>query len=119
MASKNPVLIYDGDCGFCKQCIEWGLRNLTAFPAYLPSADPDARQLGLSQAELESQVWLVTSKKTYGGANAVSFLLRLQPNFFWRSCAWVILIALPISNLVYRWFAKNRSRLGPKNCELN
>ena len=116
MASQTPVLIYDGDCGFCRQCLDWGLNQLTAFPHYLPSNAPAAKNLGLSQEQLDSQVWLVLPNKNLGGAKAVSFVFRMQPNILWRIVGWVMLIGLPISNLAYRWVAKNRGRLGKKNC---
>jgi predicted DCC family thiol-disulfide oxidoreductase YuxK len=114
VASQTPVLIYDGDCGFCRQCLNWGLRRLTAFPHHVPSTDPAAKNLGLSQEQFDSQVWLLLPDKNLGGASAVSYVFRLQPNILWRFVGWAILIGLPISNLVYRWVAKNRGRLGKR-----
>ena len=109
--SNSPVLIYDGDCGFCQQCLDWGLRRLTAFPAYLASQDARAKAFGLSDAELAAQVWLVGGGLRLGGASAVAYVFRMQPNLGWRMLGWLMRAAPPISNLLYRWVAKNRGRL--------
>ena len=116
--APTPVLIYDGDCGFCRQCLDWGLRNLTAFPAYLASQDARAKEFGLTEAELAAQVWLVGGGLRLGGASAVAYLLRMQPNLGWRILGVLMVAALPISNLIYKWVAKNRGKLGPKDCAL-
>ncbi|MFM6963062.1 MAG: thiol-disulfide oxidoreductase DCC family protein [Micrococcales bacterium] len=117
--SANPVLIYDGECGFCKQSLAWGQRNLTAFPAAIPSQDARAKVLGLSQAELDSQVWLVGGGLRLGGARAVAYMLRRQPQIWWQALGILAVIFLPISNLLYRWVAKNRGRFGTKSCAVS
>lgn len=112
--TNGPVLIYDGDCGFCRQSLAWGQRNLTAFPAAIANQDALAKSLGLSETQLVSQVWLVGEGLQLGGARAVAYILRLQPNFGWRILGWLMTIGMPISHLIYRWVAKNRGRLGKK-----
>ena len=109
--TNSPVLIYDGDCGFCKQCLNWGLNRLTAFPAFLANQEARAKAYGLSEAELQAQVWLLGDGLRLGGASAVAYVFRMQPNLGWRILGWLIVAALPLSNLLYRWVAKNRGHL--------
>ncbi|WP_210506830.1 thiol-disulfide oxidoreductase DCC family protein [Naasia sp. SYSU D00057] len=84
------VLIFDGDCSFCSSCVDWLERNLTAMPEAIPYQWADLEGYGLSQAEAESQVWLVTPEKHYGGAAAFSAILRHQPDGAWRFLGWVL-----------------------------
>lgn len=122
--SNDPVLIYDGECGFCRQSLSWGQRKLKAFPASLPSQDARAKILGLSEGELAAQVWLVGGKLRsgkalrLGGARAIAYIFRMQPSLGWRILGWLMLVGLPISNIVYLIVAKNRGKLGSKNCEV-
>ena len=117
--SQTPVLIYDGDCGFCRRCLDWGQGNLMAFPAALPNQDESAAAFGLSKAELESQVWLFGHQLRLGGARAIAYIFRLQPQLHWRLLGLTMIAFLPISNAVYKWVARNRGKLGSKKCSVN
>jgi predicted DCC family thiol-disulfide oxidoreductase YuxK len=90
------VLIFDGDCSFCSSCVDWLERNLPSMPEAVPYQWAELEGYGLSLAEAESQVWLVTPEKHYGGAAAFSAILRHQPDAAFRFLGW-ILQAPPLS----------------------
>jgi predicted DCC family thiol-disulfide oxidoreductase YuxK len=113
MPETTPTLIYDGDCGFCKRSLAWGQRNLTAFPRAIPSTSAEARQVGLTQAQLEESIWIIGISKPLAAAEAVAFILKLQPNVLWRALG-LLMSIWPISVIaraVYFWVARNRGRL--------
>lgn len=113
MPETAPTLIYDGDCGFCGRCLTWGLRHFMAFPRAIPSASTEAKTFGLSEKQLAESIWIVGINKPLPAAKAVAFILKMQPNVFWRALG-IAMSIWPISFLakrVYFWVAKNRGRL--------
>jgi predicted DCC family thiol-disulfide oxidoreductase YuxK len=122
----KQILIYDGDCQFCRLSLDFGIRKLTKFPLFVAHQKIDPAEYGLSMADVSSQVWLVgpsePSLAPLGGHLAVAQILLDQPEFFWR---WLgFLMKTPpfsfVADIVYKWVAKNRHRLpgGTKACKL-
>jgi predicted DCC family thiol-disulfide oxidoreductase YuxK len=112
MPEKQPTLIYDGDCGFCKRSLAWGQRHLTAFPKAIASSSTEARQSGLTQKQMTESIWIIGIEEPLGAAEAAAFILRLQPNFLWRLLG-VAMTIWPISlwaKTLYFWVAKNRGK---------
>jgi predicted DCC family thiol-disulfide oxidoreductase YuxK len=108
--TQDIVLIFDGDCSFCSSCVDWLEANLASMPKAVPYQWADLEGYGLSLAEAESRVWLVTPGKQYGGAAAVAALLRSQPGAAFRFTGW-LMQAPPISWLadgVYALVARLR-----------
>ncbi|MDA2808268.1 thiol-disulfide oxidoreductase DCC family protein [Nocardiopsis suaedae] len=108
-----PVLIYDGDCGFCTAAarlaadrIAPGLRIVESHRAGLPS--------GL-RARARDEVLLAhpDGRRVWGGADAVAVLLTTGPRPGLRPVG--ALMRLPglrgLSGLAYRWVARNRHRM--------
>lgn len=113
MPALKPTLIYDGDCGFCGRCLTWGMRHFMAFPKAIPSASKEAKESGLTEAQLAESIWIIGAGAPLPAAKAVSFILKMQPNVFWRALGHIMSI-WPISffaKRVYFWVAKNRGRL--------
>jgi predicted DCC family thiol-disulfide oxidoreductase YuxK len=113
MPDSTPTLIYDGDCGFCKRSLAWGQRNLTAFPRAIASSSTEAKASGLAQKQLDESIWIIGIDKPLGAAEAAAFILKLQPNFLWRTLG-TIMTWWPFSlvaKATYFWVAKNRGRL--------
>ena len=74
MAAGTPVLIYDGDCGFCRCWLAWARKALGDRLEYIPLQDPQIppRFPGLSRDRLEESVHLVEPDGTVSrGARAV------------------------------------------------
>jgi predicted DCC family thiol-disulfide oxidoreductase YuxK len=123
----EKILIYDGDCQFCRLSLDFGIRNLSKFPQFVAYQKIDPAKYGLSVEDVSSQVWLAerTARglKPLGGHLAVAQILLDQPQFYWR---WLgFLMKTPpfsfVADLVYKWVAKNRHRLpgGTRACRLD
>ena len=109
----QPVLVFDGDCGFCTTAVRWLERTLPAMPPTVPYQWADLSVCGLSLDDVQAQVWLVVGGHRYGGARAVAALLRHQPSFGlrfigWLGNAWPWSVA---ADVAYRLVARYRYRL--------
>jgi predicted DCC family thiol-disulfide oxidoreductase YuxK len=108
------VILYDADCGFCR----WSLGKILAWDrrGHLRSValqDPEADALlaGMN-AERKMASWhlLTPDGHVYSAGAAFPPLLRLLPGG--RPLA-ALTGALPgVTELAYRWVARNRGRLG-------
>ncbi len=111
--SKEPLLIFDGDCAFCTSAVQ----RLKAMLPYFPDASPwqwlELDEFGLSERDVTEFAWLVTSRKQFAGHLALSALLRLQTTLGWRFLGH--LIATPpfswAAAIGYQLVARNRHRL--------
>ena len=110
---ETTVLIFDGDCAFCTSAVLWLGRVLPAMPPTSPYQWTDLAAYGLTDADGRARVWLVTPGRQYGGAAAVSAILRHQPSPALRTLGW--LGTLPpmswLAELAYRLVARYRHRL--------
>ncbi len=88
-ASNAPLLIFDGDCGFCTTSVRWLERVLPAMPAFSPYQWTDLDAYGLTTADGQAMVWLVLEGRQYGGASAITALLRHQPTPALRMLGWL------------------------------
>lgn len=108
----KPVLIYDGNCGFCRCWLAWARQSLGDRLEYLPLQDPHipGRFPNLSRDRLEESVHLVEPDGTvYCGARAVFEALELG----WSSLPIRAYRRIPgvgpVSELGYRFVARHRS----------
>ncbi|HYI34851.1 MAG TPA: DUF393 domain-containing protein [Glaciibacter sp.] len=118
----RPVLIFDGDCGFCTTAVTWLERILPAMPETAPYQWADLSLYGLSIDDAQAMVWLVDRGRRYGGAAAVTALLRHQPSpglrlLGWLGAAWPWSV---FADAAYRVVARYRYRLpgGTPACRL-
>ena len=124
MESKTElVLIYDGDCQFCRLSLDFGLRILKKFPLHVAFQRINPEDFGLTEEQVKSQIWTVGGDKPpSGGHLAVAVLLEMQANPLYRALAW--LIRTPptswIAKKLYFFIAANRHRLpgGSRECKL-
>jgi predicted DCC family thiol-disulfide oxidoreductase YuxK len=117
-----PLLIFDGDCGFCTTAVDWLARILPAMPPATPYQWIELEPIGLTESDGAAMVWLVTDERQYGGATAVAALLRHQPSPALRFLGWLGTVP-PWSlaaDLAYRLVARSRYRLpgGTPACRL-
>ncbi len=113
MEQKLPVLVFDGDCGFCTACVKWGFRNLPIMPASVAFQLADLASLGLTLEECQKSVFLVTQTEKLAGHKAVAGLLLMQPLFGWRFLGSIMNFWLysPVFALGYRLVVRFRHRL--------
>ncbi len=120
-----PVLVFDGDCGFCSTSARFLLRRVvtrSAPFAVLPWQRADLAALGLTEEQCRDAVqWVSAAGRAYAGAAAVAAALAAG-RLPWRPAGWVL--ALPgirsLAQGAYRWVAANRYRLpgGTPACRL-
>jgi predicted DCC family thiol-disulfide oxidoreductase YuxK len=116
-----PVLVYDGDCGFCTTCARLGQRRLR-LPAVEPWQFLDLDELGLTEAACREAVqWVATDGSVAAAEGAVIASLR-HAGGGWR---WLgALLDLPgirhLAALAYRLLARYRHRMpgGTPTCRL-
>lgn len=120
MGAREPVLVFDAECGFCRTWLGRLRRVLARWPEQIGYQQADLTGLGLTRERCEAELVLVLPDRTVGGAEAVAELLRLQPD---RGCRWIgRALLLPgvrtVAGVTYRWVARNRHRLGrgPASC---
>lgn len=109
---RLPLLIYDGDCGFCTRSV-WLVERLPVRCDVAPWQETDLGAFGVNEARARDEVmWIAPDGRVFGGASAVAELLKhcAMP---WRLLGWVLSAPLirTLAALVYRWVAANRSRL--------
>jgi predicted DCC family thiol-disulfide oxidoreductase YuxK len=97
------VVIYDGECNFCIQSVDWLQQKLVVTAIPFQSADLSNYQVTYERCTKE--VIAISNGITYGGADAVIFLLRARGN---RIIAALLRLSGPITHFGYRWIASHR-----------
>ncbi len=112
----QPVLLYDGDCGFCRRWIarleRWDVRSrIRCVPAAERSRVPGLPPI--SETALQQAMHLVTPDgRVHAGGLAMTAMLPYLPG----GSVLRVLFRVPgiqaITNRVYRWVAEHRHDLG-------
>jgi predicted DCC family thiol-disulfide oxidoreductase YuxK len=114
--SRRYTLVYDGECRVCTRSVNV-LRKLDSrgdveivasqavgvlarFPWIPPHAFSDAIQL------------IGPGNETWQGAAAIEHLLTVLPRGRWVAWIYKIPFVRSLADRFYRWFARNRYRLG-------
>jgi predicted DCC family thiol-disulfide oxidoreductase YuxK len=107
---KKTVLIYDGDCGFCRLWISrW--KHITGNQIeYLPYQEVGEHFPEISLAQFQNSIQLVEpEKKIYSGAEAVFRALAHNPSHKWPLKLYKSLPGFTFfSEFSYRIVANNR-----------
>ncbi|MFF7177984.1 DCC1-like thiol-disulfide oxidoreductase family protein [Streptomyces sp. NPDC008121] len=116
----RPVLVYDGDCGFCTASAAAARRLLHPSCEFTAWQSADLALLGVPQERAEYEaLWVTPVGAVYGGAQAVAKLL-LRAGGGWAVLGAVLSLAPVrwIAHVVYRVIADNRGRLpgGKRAC---
>lgn len=117
MGSEQPtrvVVLYDGDCGFCKACIglllAWDTRH-RLYPAAIQGPEGQSLLGSLPDAERLASAHLITADgELISGAKGAPTLLRQLPGGAWL--AWLSAKAMPVVDAGYRVVTRSRSLLG-------
>jgi predicted DCC family thiol-disulfide oxidoreductase YuxK len=105
LAMKNQIIvIYDGECAFCKSSIEWIQQRLVVDAQ--PFQKADLAEYGLTYQQCSQSVQVITDGTILAGAPAIAFLLKKRGN----SLLSVIITASgPFGRFGYKWVAAHRS----------
>ncbi|MFF8288882.1 thiol-disulfide oxidoreductase DCC family protein [Streptomyces sp. NPDC016309] len=119
---NRPVLVYDGDCGFCSTSVRFAGRYIRPRCAITPWQFTDLEELGVTRQRAAYEVlWVTPVGTVYGGSRAVAKLL-LSSGGGWPVVG--ALLNLPpvrwAAHGVYRLVANNRHRMpgGTAACAL-
>lgn len=119
---RRPLVIFDGDCGICTASIPTA-RRLVDLDA-VPSQRADLGSLGLTQTQVQQQVWVIDPVgRAYGGADGVSLLLTRGQRFATRFTGHLLRLPLvrTLARGAYRLIARNRHRIpiGGVQCSID
>ncbi len=117
---QSDVVIWDGECSFCRQQVErlsWfdGSRRLS----YISLHDPRVAQRfpELTYQQMMDQLWLATADgRRFGGADALRYLSRRLPRLWWSAPLFHLPGLMPVWRWGYRQVAQRRYRLAGKVC---
>ncbi|HTW67077.1 MAG TPA: lipase maturation factor family protein [Bryobacteraceae bacterium] len=107
----QPLVIFDGRCGFCRIWIEYWQAITDGRVAYAPSQEVGSSYPQIPAEEFGKSVQLVTpSGEVLRGARAVFVTLTYAPGMAWL--LWVyqhVPGVAPVSEAAYRWIAAHRT----------
>ncbi len=114
----SPTLIYDGDCDFCTRCADWLAARLPAGASVLASQRVDLGAVGLSEQQAADAAWWIDANgRHHRGHRAIAESLRACGGP-WSSLGWSLTVPgiSALAACVYEIIARNRHRLGCRNC---
>jgi len=120
--TKPLIVLWDGDCSFCKNSLEWvQKKNPQGDIQYLSFHEETAKkwreQIGLEA--LQKSMYVVEENETlYGGSEGFRILLSRIPRYKWLS----FLMGLPLikqcCQFGYSIIANNRMHWGKHSCNI-
>ncbi|MFV0523783.1 MAG: thiol-disulfide oxidoreductase DCC family protein [Acidimicrobiales bacterium] len=118
----SPVLVFDGDCGFCTRVALWARRRLPPGTVVAPWQTLDLRELDLDRTQVESAAYWVDGSRRWRGHRAIARAARAMGGP-WAVAGTVISVP-PFSWLArvgYRLVARFRHRLpgGTAACRIS
>lgn len=108
------VVIYDGQCQFCRNQVERLNRWAGGRLAFVSLHDPWVVQHvpGLTHEMMMKQMYVISRDgRQYGGAAAIRYLSRKLPRLFWLAPLIHIPGTLPFWQWGYRLVARRRYRI--------
>ena len=106
----RPLLIFDGECGFCSVSANFIVRRIRPRATVVPWQNLNLAPLGLSPKECTEAVqWVNPDGSLLSGNRAIMAMLRTAPAL-WPVIGWVG--DLPginvLARVVYQWIADHR-----------
>jgi predicted DCC family thiol-disulfide oxidoreductase YuxK len=98
------TVIFDGDCEFCQQSVQWIQHKLVVEALAFQTADLET--FNLTKEQCAKQVYVITDGEVYGGADAIRYLLKKRGN---RIGAMLLGATGNLGRAAYRWVASHRS----------
>ena len=118
----KPVLIFDGDCGFCTTTANYIVKKSKSPIVAHAWQLIDVTEYGILQPQAQQRVYMVDNGHAYGGHEAFAHILRLQKNVLLSAIAFVMVVppVCWLSRVAYALVAKYRHKLpgGTPACKL-
>ena len=116
MVVPRPVVVYDGECPFCrKQIARIRSRDIREQFEYVPRQTPALtdRFPALAEGDFNSGMRLVLpGGQVHVGVDALYHIARRLPRWRWVAWLYRVPILRALAQRAYRWIAANRQRLG-------
>ncbi|WP_309237498.1 DUF393 domain-containing protein [Actinomadura sp. BRA 177] len=113
LMTGRPVLVYDGDCGFCTSSVRFLERHVPVQATVVAFQFADLDALGTTAERAQHEVlWIDRTGRVSGGAEAIGRMLTAADGL-WRVPG-VVMRVPPVSWIahgVYRLVANNRQRM--------
>jgi predicted DCC family thiol-disulfide oxidoreductase YuxK len=111
--APRPLLIYEGDCGFCNRCARFIARRLPTRAELKPWQRVNLAAYGVAPERVRYEiVWVDVTGRQSGGAQAIARLL-IDCRGLWAVLGYPLRVP-PfrwLAHAAYRVVANNRSRL--------
>lgn len=109
---KHPLLLFDGDCNFCRACVHWIAKHDSAATIHFAPLDSDPgkrilRDYGI-RPELTESVIFLDGGRVFQKSEAVFEALRHMRGR-WRHLGFLRRLPLPARDFGYDLVSKNRS----------
>ncbi len=112
MTKDQKIIIYDGECRFCRAFTTWSSKKNNTFAA-IPVKSKEARKLlreaGIQFVSLQT-IYLIDSINVYKKSAAV-FRILDSIGFPWRAIGLFSILPLKWTDYLYDTFARYRYRL--------
>ncbi len=110
LASNRPVLVFDGDCSFCRMWVGYWQTLTGDAVEYVPYQTAGKRFAAVSFADFRNAVQLFEGDQHYSGAEAVFHLLAYHAGAAWPLWLYHHIPGLaPLSEALYRLVAAHRN----------
>ena len=111
MGIDRATLIYDGECGFCRQAValvsKWDRERRVTLIPFQEQARVAAFRIPLPALAAAMHL-VLPDGRVRAGADAAPDLLRLLPGKRWLASVFTVPGVLPVARRVYAWVARQR-----------
>lgn len=97
-------VIHDGNCRFCRACLNW--LELKLKVTKLAYQEIDTTRFGITKEQCSTQVYVEIQGEVFAGATAIAKLLDARGN---RILPQLIRRSGPLAHIGYRWVATHRN----------
>lgn len=105
----TPILVYDGECDFCKFWVSRWQRTTSNLVEYTPFQKLPREFYGITKHEFRSSVYLITQYRRLKGAAAVFEVLAYGGNDLWNRLYYNVVLADVVFEAGYRLVATHRN----------
>ena len=110
-ADAAPTVIYDGECGLCRQSVDllrrWDRQRVLRFVPFQDEAAVARFRIALPALAAAMHL-VLPDGRVFAGADAAPELLRLLPGKRWLAAAFRVPGVLPLARRAYAWIAVRR-----------
>lgn len=112
MSGEQPLVLFDGRCGFCAWSVQFAQRVVKSSARFVPYQSIDVTDFGLTVQECAQAVQFVDSAGSQSAEHAVAAIMRSGAGV-WRPIGQLLVSApvQPFAGVVYRFVARHRGRL--------